>query len=311
MKLNPEYEQAEASLHFDKAKTKATLSRIHNFLHADRDNLLSLSEVKKIVKPRNEVYRGLQAVPINKIVGSEGRYRDFNKFFFPRSEYLRARWQKIDIARIRDTPLPVIKLYEIGGAYFVRDGNHRVSVARSRGGEIIDAEITSLSSEITILPSMTVEDLQRAVIEFEKKGFYEKTHFDELTGDTELNFTQPGRYDEINNHILEHKYYLNQKQRDEIPFEKALVSWYNNVYSPIIKIIDEDLLCVNFPGRSPSDLYVWIIKYWDDLKKEHGIDYPVSDAAQDFSEKYGDTKGRGLRLLIAKIARLLKKKRHE
>jgi len=299
-------DRQRAAQDFNRARNRATLSRIQHFLNADKDKLLSFNDVKEILKPKNEVYRGMQAVPISKIVGSEGRYRDFTKYFLPRREFLRHRWQNIDLLQIRDIPLPAIQLYEIGGVYFVRDGNHRVSVVGSQGGEAIDAEVTSLSTEIEIEPSMTVEELKAKVINYEKKIFYEKTQFGELTGDENLDFTNPGRYDVIYNHILVHKYYLNQNLEEELPFDKALVSWYNNVYCPIIRIIDEDMLCLNFPGRSPSDLYVWIVKHWDRLKKNHGLYYSAADASRDFSDKYGDSRGRFFRFIPALLAKLFK-----
>ena len=289
-----DYAQAEND--FNRAKNKAMLSKISNFMESTRDNLLSFNTVKEILKPRSEIYRGMQQVPIKKIIGSEGRYRDFNRFFFPRSEFMRNRWESIDRARIKDIPLPAIRLYELGGVYFVRDGNHRVSVARYQGAEEIDAEVISLSTEIEINPSMTTEELSASVIEYEKKIFYEKTSFLELTG-YDLNFTQPGRYDEIYNHIQVHKYFLNQNQEEEIPFEEALISWFHFVYIPIIEIIMEEHIRANFSGRSPGDLYVWIIQHWYYLKKDHGMDVPVKEAVEDFSNKYGNTKGRFIRLL--------------
>lgn len=304
--IKPDFDQAAED--FNHARNRAILSRIQHFMNADKDNLLSFNDVKEILKPKNEVYRGMQEIPINKIVGSEGRYRDFNKYFLPRSEFLRTRWENIDRAKLKDIPLPPIQLYEIGGAYFVRDGNHRVSVARAQGGEEIDAEVTSLSSEIAITPSMTAEDLKAAVIEYEKKIFYEKTNFGALTGDTKLDFSNPGRYDVIYNHILVHKYYLNQNVEGELPFDEALVSWYENVYKPIIKIIDEDMLCLNFPGRSPSDLYVWIVKHWDYLKKDNGVHYSIADAARDFSVKYGNSRGKFFRFLAVILSKIFSKR---
>jgi len=297
-------DRVQASEDFNRARNRELLSRIQHLMNSDRDKLLSFDDVKEILKPKNEVYRGMQTVAIKKIVGSEGRYRDFNKYFLPRSEFLRARWERVDWAKIKDIPLPAIQLYEIGGAYFVRDGNHRVSVARSQGQEDIDAEVTSLSSEIAIDPSMTVDDLREAVIEYEKKIFYEKTSFGTLTGDMKLNFTQPGRYDEIYNHILVHKYYLNQNRSGELPFGEALVSWYKNVYRPIIDIINEDKLCLNFPGRSPSDLYVWIVKHWDFLKKKNGLHYSIAEAARDFSARYGNSRGRFIRFIAAALSKI-------
>jgi hypothetical protein len=292
---------------FNRARNKALLSRMQHFMDISRDNLLSFNDVKDILKPRNEVYRGMRVVPINLIVGSEGRYRDFNKYFLPRAEHLRARWEKVDQARIQDIALPAIQLYEIGGVYFVRDGNHRVSVARSQGMETIDAEVTSLSSEIAIKPGMTPDELKKAVVVYEKKLFYEKTGFGDITGDEGLDFTSPGRYDVIYSHILVHKYFLNQERTGEIPFSEALASWYNGVYKPIIQIIRDEWITLNFPGHSPSDLYVWIVKHWDFLKKKYGIHYSISAAARDFSVKYGKSPGPLLRLLAALAGRFRRK----
>ena len=295
-----------AGLDFSRARGRAILSQIQHFIHNDRDKLLSFNDVKHILKPKNQVYRGFQTVPISHIVGSEGRYRDFNKFFFPKSDHIRSRWERVDEAHIMDVPLPPILLYEIGGVYFVRDGNHRVSVARLQQVEFIDAEVTSLSTEMVITPSMTAEDLKTALIKSEKAIFYEKTRFGELTGDTGLDFTSVGQYDGIYNHILVHKYYLNQNQKDEIPFDEALISWYSAVYSPVIKIIDEQWLLANFPGRCSGDLYVWIIKHWDQLKRQYGA-YSLADAARDFSRKHGNSKGKIIRFLVMLADRLVKK----
>lgn len=277
----------QASDDFSKARGKALLSRLQHFLNADRDKLLSFNDVKEILKPRTEMYRGMQVVELKNIVGSEGRYHDFNKYFLPRSEHLRNRWERVDVAHLSDVILPPIQLYEIGGVYFVRDGNHRVSVARSQGSVAIDAEVISLSSEIKIDPEMTADDLRLEVVKLEKEVFNEKTHFAELTGCDTLNFTATGRYDVVYNHILVHKYYLNEGIEKEIPFDEALVSWYQKVYEPIIRIIEEEKLCSRFPGRTASDLYVWIVKHWDFLKKKYGVHFSVGDAARDFSTKYG------------------------
>lgn len=278
---------AQAAEDFSKARGKAFLSRIQHFLDADRDKLLSFHDVKEILKPKHQTYRGMQVVPIDLIVGSEGRYRDFNKYFLPKANHLRSRWERVDAAHLEDINLPAIQLYEIGGVYFVRDGNHRVSVARSQNVEAIDAEVTSLASEIRIDPGMTAEDLRAAVISYEKEIFYDNTNFGWLTGCSTLDFSAPGRYDVVYNHILVHKFYLNEGVEKEIPFSDALVSWYEKVYRPIISLIEGDRLLGRFPGRTASDLYVWIVKHWDFLKRKYGVHYAVGDAARDYAKRYG------------------------
>jgi len=291
---------------FSRARGKAMLSQIQNFLNTDRDKLLSFNDVKGILKPKNQVYMGSQTVPINLIVGSEGRYHDFNKYFLPRKEHMRQRWSKVDEAHIRDIVLPPILLYEIGGVYFVRDGNHRVSVAKLQGVEFIDAEVISLTTEINIIPSMTTDELIAELIKYEKNIFYCETLFGDLTDYWDMNFSSPGRYDVIYNHILVHKYYLNEDIKEEIHFNNALVSWYNNVYSPVLKIIRDHWLLVNFPGRTEADLYVWIIKHWDFLKKKYGT-YSLYKAAGDFSKKYGQSQGKFFRFLALLVDRIFRK----
>jgi hypothetical protein len=297
----------QAAEDFSKARAKEFFSRIMHFLNTDKNKLLSLNDVKEILKPKSESYSGLKAVPISLIIGSEGRYNDFNKYFLPRSDHLRSRWERVDEARLSDIILPPIQLYEIGGVYFVRDGNHRVSVAKTQGIENVDAEVISLSTAISITPSMTTDDLKRALVDYEKKIFYERTGFGTITGCQDLDFTMPGRYDVIYTHILVHKYYLNEHYSGELPFSKAMLSWYSNVYKPVTDIIIKENIRGLFPGRTPGDLYVWIVKHWDLLKKKYGIHYSLLDAARDFGSRYGRSKPGITDLIRSFFSRILKK----
>lgn len=285
--MNSSFIETKATEDFNKARSHALFSRIMNVLTPQNEEMLSLQDVKEVVRPRTESYRGLQTVPVSHIVGSEGRYRDFNRHFLPRREELRNRWTRVDKAHLQDVSLPAIQLYEIGGLYFVRDGNHRVSVARSQGVQDIDAEVISLKSEIKLDPDLTRQKLEQAVIEYEKKRFYEETGFPRLVPDYDLQFTETGRYDEIKHHILVHKYYINQGVEEEIPFESALLSWFHNVYEPIVGVIRSERLLRNFPKRTEADLYTWMVKHWHILKEERGQHYSAKDAAIDYARNHG------------------------
>ncbi len=282
---------------FSRARTRELLSRLSSLLIPARGELLPLEEVRALLKPGAETYKGLKAVPLDLIVGSEGRYRDFNRHFLPRSDHLRQRWVRIDAAHYADLVLPPVRLYEIGGLYFVRDGNHRVSVAKMRGQAAIDAEVSSLDAEIRLKPGMTLEDLKREVLAYEKRRFYERTDFGRLTGNENLDFTSPGRYDEVLEHILVHKYYLNQSRKGEMPLAEAVKSWYETVYNPIAAAIEEFGLLWRFPGRTVSDLYVYIVRHWDELKRKYGLTYPAAEAARDFGERFGAARPRALTIL--------------
>ena len=275
--------QTMARSDFSRLRTRETLSRILSLLKAQRDEMLSLGDVRSILRPDSETYRGMQTVPIERIVGSEGRYKDFNRAFLPRHDKMMKRWMRVDMAHYQNIELPPIKLFEIGGVYFVRDGNHRVSVAKAQGAEFIDAEVISLSSEVKISPDMTKEELKTAVIDFEKERFFEMTHLDKLRPGCTLELTEVGRYDELLAHIREHKWYINLKQKDEIPFEQAAVSWYDHVYFPIVQIVREGKLLARFPRVTEADVYVFVGKHWSELNKRYGPLFTLEEAAEDFS----------------------------
>ena len=196
---------------FNKAHSKALFNEIQHFLNPEEASLISFAEIKSILKPKDEIYVGLKTIPIDKIVGSEGRYKDFDNRFFPKSVFLRERWKHVDAAQYESIILPPIKAYELGGLYFVRDGNHRVSVAKARGIEFIDAEIVSLQSEIKLKPAYTLKSMIKEIIWYEKRVFYTGTNFGDITDFWSLDFTSTGQYDIIYNHILTHKAYIEKK----------------------------------------------------------------------------------------------------
>jgi hypothetical protein len=272
---------------FNKAKHRATIAMILNALTPRKQQLMSLQDVRKLVKPKNETYRGMQVVELEKIVGSEGRYRDFSKEFLPRYEYLRKRWEGIDKAHLKNIILPPIKLYKIGEIYFVRDGNHRVSVAKLQGVRNIDAEVIELTSEIPVIEGMGAEDLVKQVIAYEKKRVYTETTIGQIVPEDELEFTEPGRFHEVLRHIQGHKYFINMNIKEEIAFADACRSWYENIYKPIIAIIKQENYLSRFPGRTDSDLYVWIVQHWDGLKKQYGNSFSIKSAADDYSRQFG------------------------
>ncbi len=271
---------------FNRAKKKAFINEIQHFLSPEEASLISLGEVKQLLKPINETYVGMKTIPINKIVGSEGRYYDFDNNFFPKSSHLKNRWQHVDEAAINEIVLPPIQVYEFAGLYFVRDGNHRVSVAKTRGTEFIDAEVVSLQSSIVLKRPDNINDVIKQIINYEKRIFYSETGFGDITDYWCLDFSAPGQYDVIYNHILTHKYYLNQGKEKEISLEDAILSWFHTVYLPLAASITKQHILQSFPKRTLADLYVWTVRYWDDLKQKFGDSVQPEQAVIDFKKHY-------------------------
>lgn len=275
----------ETESDFAKARNKALFNEIQHFLKPEEAAMISFRDIKELLKPQNQTYLGMQVIPIEKIVGSEGRYKDFDNQFFPKNTFIKERWEHVDEAVIKDIILPPIKVYELGGLYFVRDGNHRVSVAKSKGVEFIDAEIVSLQSEIRLPPVRSLTGMIKEIISYEKRNFYFETNFGDITDYWCLDFSTTGQYDVIYNHILTHKYFINQNQDKEISIEDAITSWFNTVYLPVIYTIDKYKIMKYFKHRTKSDLYVWIIKYYDELKRKFGDSYSLEDAVFDITNK--------------------------
>jgi len=132
---------------FHRALLKASLRRWKARLRresAHDDRLLSFDEAKGALTRWTQGYLGMRIVEVEKITGSVGRYRDFDGAFLPLKRSMVDRWGRIDRAYHRGDELPAVSLYKVGDRYFVRDGNHRVSVARYHGVAAIDAEVVEI-----------------------------------------------------------------------------------------------------------------------------------------------------------------------
>ncbi len=278
---------SQAESDFAKAKHKAWIQSIKSIINPEAGELLSFHDIKSLLKPEREKYLGMRVVPIANIAGSEDRYQDFSRHFFPRKEHLRHRWMSIDKAYLSDINLPPIKLLKLGDMYFVRDGNHRVSVALTQGVISIDAEVIELTAEIQLGSSATRDEILKAVIAYERRSVLEPTELERIIPVEMIEFTSPGRWHEVLNHIEGHKYFINLNSEKEIPFEDAARSWYNNLYTPIIEIIRGEHLLTRFPKRTEADLYIWIIKHWHSLKEKYGPDYPLGQAASEYAAAHG------------------------
>ena len=287
---------------FSKAKTRARFQSIFNTLTWKNTDLLSFYEVTSIIKPKSETYKGMQCIPVSKIIGSEGRYHDFSSAFLPKKEMLRQRWESVDRAVLNDVVLPPISVFSLGGWYFVRDGNHRVSVAKAQGVEFIDAEVVELDSQIPLEEGMTMRTLKRRVVTYERNAFIQQYKPSYLPMG-EIVFTSPGAYPEMVNHILVHKYFINQGQKVEIPFEQAAISWYKNVYAPIVKAIREEHILFQFPGYTEGDMYLWLVRRWDEMKRaQKNQNIPVREAARDIKKSNrGKTLLRYVKYFLSKL----------
>ncbi len=142
---------AQVDADFTRARRRSFVRRAVARLRGDpstASSLLAFEDVRKALGASNRVHLGLRAVPVERVVGSVGRHGDFDRAFLPAWASLEDTWKRIDRAFYRGQELPPVALYKVGGAYFVEDGNHRVSVARYQGIEWIDAEVAEVRAPV-------------------------------------------------------------------------------------------------------------------------------------------------------------------
>lgn len=107
-----------------------------------RRRLLTFNDLFDDKPVSNGHYLGLHTVPLTQIKGSEGRSRDFDVNFRPLYAHQQEQWVNVATAWLAGQPLPPVQLLQVGNIYLVRDGHHRISVARSLGQQEIEAEVT-------------------------------------------------------------------------------------------------------------------------------------------------------------------------
>jgi hypothetical protein len=159
LSLHLDLPEQEAAKEFAGAHQKAFLRRIGAFLrrHPSSNRLPSFDEATAALGPWRQAYLGIRTVAVESIVGSEGRYADFDDEFLPLGGSSEEKWRSVYAALRSGEDLPPVSLLKVGDAYFVRDGNHRVSVARWLGVEALDAEVAELrAADLVEAPSLTL-----------------------------------------------------------------------------------------------------------------------------------------------------------
>jgi hypothetical protein len=284
---------------FSTARRKAFWNEVLSLLSGRRNRLLSWDEVRGRLGIRGQIYRGIRTVPVDKIIGSVGRYRDFDRAFLPTQDTTAGRWRSIARAYYEDVSLPPVKLYKVGEAYFVLDGNHRVSVARKQGLDFVDAEVIEARTPVPVTANLDADDLE---IKGEYADFLKRTRLAELRPDQTIEFTIGGGYKRLLEHIAVHRYFMGLERRTYISEDEAVCDWYDGLYQPLARIIREKNILADFPGRTEADLYLWIMDHQHYLREQFGSGVKTEQAAEHFAGRYTS---RPIRRLAYAVQRLL------
>jgi hypothetical protein len=272
------HEQSERD--FSRARRKAFLRRIGAYLRRDpaSNQLLSFDEVKGALGIVSQNYLGRREVPVAKIIGSVGRHRDFDRTFLPSKPDLSTRWRRIDEIMHRAEELPPVSLYKIGDAYFVQDGNHRVSVARQQGVEMIDAEVVELRSRVPVDSALTARDLLHKL---EHRHLLERLPIDRVLPEIKVELSDIADYRRLATYIEAHGFRTSQLWKRYVSPEEVLGDWYEYHYRPVAEMIREERVLDAFPDRTELDLYLWIVNHRERLALEARDEKISPRAAKD------------------------------
>jgi hypothetical protein len=277
-----EYYLREARSGFEAAMQKNFWQGVASLVSGQPNQLLSFEQIIERVPFEGQYDAGEQDIPVDRIMGSMGRSQDFSAGFLPKKADIRHRWVNIARANIRGEYLPPIEVYQVGTVYFVRDGNHRVSVAR------VLNQATILAHVIVIrIPEELVgqSNLAEAAWKYEQDHFFHYTRLDQIRPDAPIKPTLPGFYRRMLDHIATHRWFIGLERKSKVPREEAVASWYDHVYLPVVQAIREHHLLAAFPGRSEADLYLWISEYCWYANQRTKQPVPYADAARSFASQ--------------------------
>lgn len=280
------FDYATAIKDFHEARRQARLEEMFGRFTGQSLDLLAFDEVRKMVRAGSQVERGLQEIPLDAIVGSVGRYRDFTRTFLPKLDSDKDRWARVKLAHAR-LGLPPIEVYLVGEVYFVKDGNHRVSIARQEGSPTIEAYVTEIETAVPFTPNTNPDDL---IIKAEYADFLHRTQLDHLRPAANLTLTSPGKYPLLLEHIEVHRYYMGLNEGREIGYETAVSHWYDTVFAPAIRLIRDHGLLAEFPERTSADLYVWLAENRAHLEAELGWSVSTQTAVTALAESLSSYK---------------------
>ncbi|MCB0076450.1 MAG: universal stress protein [Anaerolineales bacterium] len=272
---------ARAREDFRHARRQAAMEQLLASVMGRSADLLPFDKVKQALHGKDMKALGLQEVPLDAIVGSVGRYKDFSRSFLPRRDSGAERWTRIK--RLSEGKgFPPIDLYKIGDAYFVLDGNHRVSIARQGKEKTIWAYVTEVKTAVPLSSTAQIDEVIRMA---EYADFLDMTALDRTRPDAKLLATLPGRYPRLLHQIDQHRQQMADARGAAATLSEAAADWYDNIYRPMVQLMQQHHLLEEFPHRTETDLYLWVEHHRDELSRQLGWTVSAEGATSDLVKR--------------------------
>jgi hypothetical protein len=249
------FPQTDAQFDYSRARRRQLVSKLGRRLRgqpSDVGLILPFDEVVEALGRVSERSVGLQSIQLDSIVGTVGRQRDFDREFRPVSGRTRTRWERIANAQRRGQDLPPISVYRIGDMHFVRDGHHRVSVARAQGLTHIDAYVTEVQTMVGAEGTITVADLP---VKGHERLFFERVPLP-AAARPEIALSDPWRYAELAEGVEAWGFRVMQGRGELMAREDVAHCWLEDEYRPVVAMLRESGL---IGDGTETDAYMLIV----------------------------------------------------
>jgi hypothetical protein len=267
---------ADAQFDFSRARRQRALARLAARLRrepSDVNVILPFDEVVAALGRRGERRLGQQTIPLDSIVGSVDRAREFDRSFRPTSSRVRERWERIDVAQRRGQAMPPIDVYRIGNLHFVKDGHHRVSVARALGYHDINGYVTEILTEVGADERMRLRDLP---LKSHERLFHERVPLPEEAR-KRVQLSDEWRYAALAEAVEAWGFRVMQERGEPMSRAEVAETWYRDEYEPVVELLRE----AGLTGRgSETEAYMRVAHLRYLLLRTHQWDEAILEAVR-------------------------------
>jgi hypothetical protein len=243
---------ADAQFDFSRARRRRALARLSARLRRadDVNHILPFEEVAQALGRVGERRLGLELIPLDSIIGTVDRSREFDRDFRPTSPRVRERWQRINLAQRRGEAMPPIDVYRIGELHFVKDGHHRVSVAHALGYRDIEAYVTEVLTELGADRKIRMRDLP---LKSHQRLFFERVPLPDEARQR-IHLSDEWRYAALAEAVEAWGFRASQALDQELSRQEAAEAWFRDEYEPVVEMLREAQLVPK--GVSDTEAYM-------------------------------------------------------
>jgi len=271
------FPSADAQDDFSRARRSQLLAGLARRLRREPDDvalILPFDEVIEALGMSGEVHLGLKTISLDSVVGTVDRTRDFDRGFRPTTPRVRGRWQRIAAAQRRGESFPPISVYRVGDLHFVRDGHHRVSVAKSLGREDIEADVTEVRTQIGTGEALRLVDLP---LKDHERLFHERVPL-EPESHARIRPSDPWVYGRLAEAVEAWGFRVMQERREYMDREEIARLWFEEDFLPVVETLRAGAFVRS--SETESDAYIRVVSARYELLRTHEWSGEILDRLQ-------------------------------